>query len=313
MRMELKGKTALVTGASSGIGRSTALALARAGARVAIAARRTPALEKLAGEIAAAGAPPAVVLTADLSKRGEALGLARRAVEALGHVDILVNNAGIGIGGSQWNVGDADIAREMMETNYWSPLALTAALVPAMRSRRTGAVVNVSSLAGDVPFTMMGHYASTKAALSLASEALRAELHGSGINILLVLPGPVDTGMLAEAREVGSAARLMKRMPRGNPDQLARLIVRGIARGRGTLCYPRLLAIGHVLPGLARRVSFRMMRGGTDPDDDRVLKGGSTGDEIARAAREKFESQAGAAAPAEGAGHRETKVSPSVN
>jgi hypothetical protein len=65
--------------------------------------------------------------------------------------------------------------------------------------------------------------------------------------------------------------------------------VRGISRGRGTLCYPRSLAITHILPGLARRVSFRMMRGGTNPDDDRVLKGGSTGDEIARAARDRFE------------------------
>src|SRR5687768_94292 len=111
--MELKGKRALVTGASSGIGREIARALAKEGVELAIAARRDHLLHELADEIASrTGATRPAVIKVDLSERGAAKWLAGDAFEALGGVEILVNNAGGGVGGSQWAVGDHDASRE---------------------------------------------------------------------------------------------------------------------------------------------------------------------------------------------------------
>src|SRR5215471_10584408 len=110
MSLDLRGKAVLLTGASSGIGWATAKALASAGARVAISARREDALTQLALQIRAAGGE-AHVLPADLSVRGEAATLAARAKEALGQVDVLVNNAGVGMAASQWAGADGDVAR----------------------------------------------------------------------------------------------------------------------------------------------------------------------------------------------------------
>ena len=130
MGTRLEGQRILVTGASSGIGRDLARQLAGRGARLAITARRRELLDALADDIEQQGRPRPAVLVADLLERGAAAGLAAEAQDALGAVDILVNNAGGGVGGTQWRVGDTDAAREAFELNFWSPLALTSALVP---------------------------------------------------------------------------------------------------------------------------------------------------------------------------------------
>jgi short-subunit dehydrogenase len=281
MSIELSGKRALVTGASSGIGRAIALALADAGVELAISARRKQALDQLAGEIEARGKKRAVVLTADLSKRGEAKRLAARAVEELGAIDVLVNNAGVGIGGAQVNVGD----------NYWSPLALVQALAPSMRERKSGAIVNVSSIGSYLVLPLAGHYSSSKAALSRATDSLELELRDTGIHIFHVMPGPVDTGMLAELAEVPGGEKLLAKMPRGNPQALARKIVAGLERGRRVLVYPGALAITRHFPTVAQAMNRSLARA-VDVNDPRKLQGGSSGDPLAVAAREAFERKA---------------------
>lgn len=286
MGMQLSGKRALVTGASSGIGRAIAVALAKEGVRLAIAARRVAALTSLADEIEKSGGVRPVVLAADLSKRGEAEDLARRATAALGGVDLLVNNAGLGIGGTQVVIGDGDLARELFETNYWTPLALTRALVPAMRARGDGAVVNVSSVASLTPFPLTGHYASSKAALSLASDVLRTELRGSGVSVLLVLPGPVETPMLAELKQLRGVP--LERMPRGDTATLARKVVSSLRKRRESLVYPGALSLARHLPTLAKWVAGYYGRQ-VDLSDERAVKGGSAGDPLAVTARNAFE------------------------
>ena len=292
MKMQLFGKTALVTGASSGIGRALARALAKEGVVLAVSARRKAALDSLADEIEQAGARRPVVLTADLSKRGEARLLGERAIQALGRVDLLVNNAGVGIGGAQHVVGDDDMARELFETNYWSALALVGALVPAMRERRFGAVVNVASIGAFAPMPLAGHYCSSKAALSQHSETLRLELRGSGIHVFNVQPGPVDTGMLAEMGAVPGADDFLARMPHGDPEVLAKKIVRGLERGQRALVYPSSLAIARHLPTVAQRATAVVTRS-VDVNDARMLRGGSHGDPLALEARSAFERAAG--------------------
>ncbi|HXU68377.1 MAG TPA: SDR family NAD(P)-dependent oxidoreductase [Polyangia bacterium] len=292
MKMQLFGKTALVTGASSGIGRALAKALGKQGVVLAISARRKQALDTLADEIEKEGAKRPVVLTADLSKRGEAQLLGERAHEALGRVDILVNNAGVGIGGAQHVIGDDDMARELFETNYWSALALIRALVPAMRERQFGAVVNVASIGAFAPMPLAGHYCSSKAALSLSTEAMRMELRGAGVHVFNVQPGPVDTGMLAEMGAVPGADQFLGRMPRGNVDTLAKKIVRGLERGQRALVYPTSLGIARHLPTVAGRATEYVTRS-IDVNDARMLRGGSQGDALAVEARAAFERAAG--------------------
>jgi uncharacterized protein len=288
MKTSLSGKRALVTGASSGIGRALALALAKSGVELAISARRAQALTALADEIAAAGGKRPVVLTADLSLRGEAAELGQRAIAALGQVDILVNNAGVGVGGSQVNVADGDEARTLFETNYWSALALTTALVPGMRERGSGTIVNVSSIGSITPMPLAGHYSSSKAALSLATETLRLELRDTGVHVFLVLPGPVETAMLNEFRQVPGGDKVLAGMPRGTTDVLAKKIVRGIETQKRALVYPTILAIARHLPTLAVRVGGSVVKG-VDVNDPRKVLGGSAGDATLREAREAYE------------------------
>jgi short-subunit dehydrogenase len=261
MNMILQDKRALITGASVGIGRAIARALAERGVTMAIAARRTAALEELAGEMAGAGHERPVVLATDLTKRGAAADLATRAAAELGQIDILINNAGASATGSQWDAGDGKTARELFELNYWSPLALIQALVPAMRRRKDGAVVNVTSLSALTPWVCTGHYSSTKAALSLASETLRLELHGSGVHVLEVMAGPIETALLGWVRRsVPGAATAMAWGPRGNPDTLARLVIRGLERRRKTLIYPRALGLTPHFPVPSRWLMALLQR-----------------------------------------------------
>ena len=296
--MRLNGKMALVTGASSGIGREVARALARRGVKVAVSARRVERLEELAEDISARGGPRPVVLPSDLSVRGAAKDLGAQAVDALGRVDVLVNNAGSGVGGLQWTVGDRDEGRETFELNFWSPLALVQELVPPMRERGSGAVVNVTSIQQVVTWGGLGHYGATKAALAIATETLRLELSGSGVLVLEVVAGPVDTPIQAEARMVPGAEDALKIVPVGDAATLAKLTVRAIERGRKRLVYPRTVSVAYNLPFVPRwstgLMARRFMKRMSEEDHQllsSVVRGGSSGDPMAQAARENWESR----------------------
>jgi len=254
--MEVQGKKVLITGASSGIGSALARTFAAHGAAVAVAARNVERLEGLANEIAGAGYARPAVLVADLSMPGGAELLATRALEALGSIDILINNAAVEGIGSYSEAGDEVSSRNLFETNYWSPMALIRSLLPPMRSAASGAIVNVSSLGAITPILGTGHYPSSKAALAIATETLRTELRGSGVHVLLVYPGFVDTPMLRDfkARSDLSATtrRSLRLMPVGRPEALARLVIRALRRRRKTLVYPRSYAVTPLVPAVSR-------------------------------------------------------------
>jgi short-subunit dehydrogenase len=302
-RFQLTDRRVLLTGASSGIGRELALVLAARGTRLVLTARRADRLEAVAGEIARRGHPRPATMTADLARRGAASELADEAQAALGTIDVLVNNAGGGVGGSQWSVGDHDAAREAFEINYWSPLALTRALVPGMRRRGEGAVVNVTSMSQISTWLAFGAYAATKAALGVATETLRLELSGSPIHVLEAIPGPVDTAVQGETRLVPGIDRMLDRIPLGDAKEMARRIVTALERRRATVIYPRRAALAYLLPTLARADSRRWaarVAGDTDPDLlegvlSLVVRTGSHGDPAARQAREAWEAERGRA------------------
>src|SRR3954468_18586179 len=299
----VKDAPVLLTGASSGIGRELALVLAARGARLVLAARRRPQLDRGADEIAARGGVRPVVVEADLARRGAADALAREALAALGRIDVLINNAGGGVGGSQWAGGDDDAAREAFEVNYWSPLALVRAFVPAMRERGAGAVVNVTSMAQVSTWVGFGAYGATKAALGLATETLRLELSDSPVHVLEAIPGPVDTAVQGETRLVPGIERMLDRVPLGDAAEMARRIVTALERSKPTVIYPRRAAMACLLPAIARADARRHAKRVARETDPEVFEGllslvvrtGSQGDPVARQAREAWEHARGRA------------------
>jgi short-subunit dehydrogenase len=251
--MDLQGRRALVTGASSGIGRAAAEALAAKGVTLAIAGRREDALRDTAGAIVARGGERPVVVAVDLSQPEGARGLAARVLETLGGIDILINNAGEFEAAYHWEDGVPTRERQVFETNYWSPIALVRTFVPGMRARGRGAIVNVSSLSTIAPMPGMGQYPQSKGALALATQMLRMELRGSGVNVLLALLGPVDTPMHHKAALSHGAA--LRYMTVGKPGAVADRIVRAIERERTALIYPRSIIPAWLFPGPARWIT----------------------------------------------------------
>jgi short-subunit dehydrogenase len=189
--MRIPGRTAIITGASSGIGRAAAAELASARANVVLAARSRDKLEELAGDIAPLPGRCLVVPT-DVTDRLAVEALIRRTVEEYGAVDILVNNAGIGLFAPIAS-GSLENMRHMFEVNLWGAVNCIQAAVPYMQSQRRGHIVNVSSIAGYMAPPYMGAYSATKFALRAVSDALRTEVAQSGVGVSTVFPGLTQT------------------------------------------------------------------------------------------------------------------------
>jgi short-subunit dehydrogenase len=251
---------ALITGASSGIGRALAIELGGRGYALALSARSSERLAETADEVEAAGGSRPATLTADLAAAGEATRLAAEASTALGGVDVLVNNAAAQVQGLIAAAGDRDEARAVFEANVWSPLALIHALVPAMIERRRGTVVNVSSLAHISPYPALGHYCASKGALTTFTETLRLEVERHGVNVLEVALGPVDTPGSFQNRLLPGGDAWLDRTRPGSAPAAARAIADAIEWGRPRLVHPRGLRVVHALPGLGRRYARRMSR-----------------------------------------------------
>jgi NADP-dependent 3-hydroxy acid dehydrogenase YdfG len=189
---KLDGKVAIVTGASSGIGEATALALADAGARVAITARRMDRLERLAERI---GPQRAYPLSLDVTDEPDVRRVMEQVREQWGRIDILVNNAGVMLLGP---IGGADTEdwRRMVNTNVLGLMYCTHAALPAMHAQRSGHIVNLSSVAGRTVRAGAGVYNATKWAVGAFSESLRQEVYKLGIRVTIIEPGAVATELL---------------------------------------------------------------------------------------------------------------------
>ena len=194
----LAGHTAVVTGASRGIGRATALLLARAGARVALVARSGERLEEAAHEARGAGGE-AIALPADLADAGQCTDVIRRASQHFGSVDILVNNAGR-LGGGLLAEVDPEAWIRTIQVDLLSPFLLARAALPAMIERRRGKVVFVTSAVTTPGIVLPGlsAYTVAKSGLNQLTTYLTAEVARHGIQVNAVDPGPVDTTMAGE-------------------------------------------------------------------------------------------------------------------
>lgn len=192
-QIPLSQQVVLITGASAGIGAALAQVLAQQfqGIRLVLAARNQEKLEKVAHYCSKAGAEVIIVPT-DISQLEEVEALARAAILRFGGVDILVNNAGYGQMGPIELIPAAATKRQF-EVNLLGPLALIRELIPVMRDRGGGRIVNISSLGGRLAFPFGGLYSSSKFALEGLSDALRMELEPFNIKVSVIEPGPVTT------------------------------------------------------------------------------------------------------------------------
>jgi NADP-dependent 3-hydroxy acid dehydrogenase YdfG len=191
MAGKLDGKVAVVTGASSGIGEATALALASSGASVAVAARRSDRLETLVKRISEAGGQ-AIPITADVTDANQARDIVSKAHTEWGHVDILVNNAGVMLLGP---VVGADVEdwQRMVNINLLGLMYTTHAALPLMQTQGEGHIVNISSVAGRTARAGAGVYNATKWGVGAFSEALRQEVYKNNIRVTIIEPGVVAT------------------------------------------------------------------------------------------------------------------------
>ncbi len=187
--------TALVTGASSGIGREIARRLGCGGVEVALVARRTPELERLAEEIRGAGGT-ALVNPADLRRTEEARRVVVETEECFGHLDLLVASAGIGRGGPVTGISWESLHDTMM-VNTLAPMAAIHAALPGMLRRKTGYIAGLSSLASYRGLPRSGAYSCSKAALSTFLESVRVDIRGSGVSVTDIHPGFIRTPMTA--------------------------------------------------------------------------------------------------------------------
>ncbi|HEX7610154.1 MAG TPA: SDR family NAD(P)-dependent oxidoreductase [Solirubrobacteraceae bacterium] len=198
MTTDLSNQVVAVTGASSGIGEATALACARAGAAVALAARRTDRIEALAQQIIDDGGRSIAVQT-NVGEEGQARAFVQRAHSELGRLDVLVNNAGVMLLGPIENAPTEEW-RRMVEANVFGVLYCSHAALPLMREQGSGHIVNVSSVAGRVARAGSGVYNLTKFGVGAFSESLRQEGVGLGVRVTTIEPGAVGTELAGHNR-----------------------------------------------------------------------------------------------------------------
>ncbi len=187
----------LITGTSKGIGLATALHFSRKGHSVYAGVRNPDRAPDLTQAIAAESLPCTVVLLDVDDDASVQRGVAHVLAQA-GHIDVLVNNAGIGVNGPLEGVS-LDVAQRLFQTNYFGPIRMIRAVLPAMRERRSGTIVSVSSMHGRVVMGAHGHYSAAKHALEAASEALAQEVRAFNIRVAIVEPGAIRTPMMERA------------------------------------------------------------------------------------------------------------------
>ena len=236
----------VITGAAGAIGAATARAMhvAWPGVKLSLVDRVEPTA--LANELGATSH------VADLRDLASLPALVERVAAASGPIDGLVNCAGV------MRVRDAatwswDDGYELLAIDLLAPLQLQQLVLPSMIERGRGLIVNVSSMAGRVPLRGCAYYGAAKAGLAMASEIARADLGSRGVQVITVYPGPVKSALEAGARaDYGGAGLFGKFAPTGDPDELARRVLRAITDDEPRVVYPRAYGLGWVAPNFSR-------------------------------------------------------------
>jgi short-subunit dehydrogenase len=258
--MELAGKVVVVTGASMGIGEAIAKIFSDQGASVVMLSRDAARVEAARGRI---GNPErTLALSCDVRHREEidrALGLTMHHFQ---RVDVWVNNAGRGFLDS---VAEMEMAtfRDMFETNFFGAVAAMQAVIPVMRQQGAGTIINISSVSGHIPTPFHGGYSASKFALNAIGKAARVELKGSGIHVLTVCPGYVQTGFGANAATGTEKRSVRPKSVRGiTAERVARATLQGYLKQKREVIVPWIMHIPvkiyQLFPAVVERAMGKM-------------------------------------------------------
>lgn len=234
IKFSLKGKIALITGGSKGIGRAIALTFAKAGADLAVVARGTEKLNEVKAEIEKIG-QRCVAISANLSADSEIKRVHETVTTELGHVDILVNNAGIG-----YFVALSDLTyeqfSEVLKLNTWTAVRLSQLCYPGMKQKGKGVIINIASTGGIKPDIFAGAYSASKSALIMFTKQIACEWGNDGVRCVAICPGLVRTEMAADLvahREAHGFQNLVNRV--GKPEEIAGMALM-LASEAGSYC-----------------------------------------------------------------------------
>jgi NADP-dependent 3-hydroxy acid dehydrogenase YdfG len=287
MKRHFENKVVLVTGASRGIGRDVALAFAREGARLILAARSADQLAQVQEEVRALGADALSVPT-DVTSTAAVKSLVDAVMDRFGRIDVLVNNAGIGKVGDVASPEFADNVRQTLQASLFGMIDVTQRVLPILRQQRSGTIVNMSSVMGRKAFARFGSYAIVMHGVSAFSDALRQELAGNNIRVSVIHPALTATDLLIDV----DAAELpppFRHMTPVSSEEVARSVVAAVRRGTRRVVVPRpanFLLLGEALSprigdliasALTRRPIARLagMSRGTTYHDTIVSRHGS--------------------------------------
>ncbi len=230
--MQIDGKIILITGASEGIGAACAAQFQRRGAKLSLVARNETKLREVGGR-------DSVITAGDITDPEVRKRAVEATIERFGQIDILINNAGVGLYAPSWQAPLEEV-RKMMELNFFSALGMIQQVVPRMKARRSGCIVNVGSIAGKVTLPWLTLYSASKYALGSLTDGLRMELHRDGIHAITVCPGYVSTGFQQHIL-LGRVPDAVQRtnMFRITAEQCAEAIARGVEKNARTVVTPR--------------------------------------------------------------------------
>ncbi|MDQ6809934.1 MAG: SDR family NAD(P)-dependent oxidoreductase [Verrucomicrobiota bacterium] len=248
-RFDFTGCTALITGASAGLGAEFARQLSERAGTIVLVARREDRLNALRDELIARAPNLKVAIRAtDLANAAEIDALCVWLQRENIAIDLLINNAGLGDLGP-FGTSDARRVEAMVKVNVGALTALTHRLLPPMIERRQGAILNVSSSAGFLPIAGMAVYAATKAYVTSFSEALRTELHGSGVQVTALCPGPVHTEFTSVANRTAKAGKFAPEFTHVSAAAVVRAALHAIERNQPS-----------VVPGIVMKLSMLLVR-----------------------------------------------------
>lgn len=252
--MRIKDSIVLITGASEGIGAACVREFRNRGAKVALVARTAANLERIAQ-------PGDLIIPADLLSADARREVVPRAVNHFGRIDILVNNAGIGLSAPAWRA-DTNEVRHMFELNFFAALELSQHAIRDMKTRKSGMIVNIGSVAGKITMPWFTLYSSSKFALGAMTNGMRMELASSGIRTMIVCPGFVRTDFHKHVLGGPPPGALKRGRPSEvTPEQVAQATADGIERNARTVVVPKiawaLVAASRLFPAAVDRLLGR--------------------------------------------------------
>jgi short-subunit dehydrogenase len=260
--MQLSGKVVVVTGASMGIGEATAKLFADGGANVVLLSRDAERAEAARARIG--HAERTLALACDVRNREEIDRVVGLTLHHFQRIDVWVNNAGHGILDSVTNVNMAAV-RETFETNFFGAVEAMQAVIPVMKQQGSGAIINISSVAGHIPLPFHAVYSATKFAMNAIGKGARIELKSSGINVLTVCPGYVRTDFGANALKGKEQKQVRPAQVRGiTAERVAKAVLKGYLKQKREVVVPwtmlPVIKVYQLFPGLVERAMLKMAR-----------------------------------------------------